>query len=148
MPARPAAGLTFGVGAATDAPTTAPGADTFTLVTEVVSVSGPGGERAEIDVTPLEETGAKRFIADIADAGSLEIGLNFDGANAQHQLLQGDFYTTPANTRNFQITLSDTTVVDIVGEVTQFSMDAQPGAAVTATVSIKVIGAPSFTYAT
>lgn len=147
MPARPAQGASLAVGAATDAPATAPGSDTFTAIAQVTQITGPAAEKAEIETTPLSATAAKEFIAGIADSGSLEFTINFDGADAQHQLLQSDAYAV-GNSRNWQLTLSDSTVFDIVGEVTTFNISNEVGAAVTAECAVKISGAPTPTYAT
>ena len=138
MPAYPSAGTTISIGAATDAPTTLHAMDTFTVVGEVLSISGPEMSRGEIDTTALSDS-AKRSIADVLDNGTITMSLNFDGRDTSQQKMFTDAQSA-GNVRNMRIVVSDGTQFEFVAFVTNISHAFSTGAQVTRDVSFRISG--------
>ena len=112
--------------------------DTFTVVGEVLSISGPEMSRGEIDVTALSDT-AKRSIPDILDNGSVTVNLNFDGRDISQQAMLTDAQSL-GNARNMRIVLSDTTQFDFVAFVTNITHAMSSGSQITRDVSFRITG--------
>ena len=59
----------------------------YTTIAEVMSIDGPGGSAAVIDVTDLSST-AKEKRAGLQDEGHVSFEMNYLPANVQHILLR------------------------------------------------------------
>lgn len=57
----------------------------YTAIEQVLSISGPDGSAALIDVTYLESTG-KEYLTDLPDGGSITMECNFTGGTKQMDL--------------------------------------------------------------
>lgn len=145
-------GTTLAIGAAVgnQASLPVPGSDTFTVIGQVESISGPSLEKSNVDVTDLAST-AKEFLSDLPEPGSLDFSIFLDGGDTMHQTLFADA-AAQARFRNVQITLNDggttPTVFDMVAEVLSFSPGLEIGSAQKADLSMQVSGAVTPTWRT
>lgn len=100
------------IGTADDAGATAPGSDTFTTIGAVRSISGPSGDKGEVDVTDLASTG-REFLASIPDYGEVQFTGWHDETEATQTTLWADFVDqSDSHIRNYRITLNDGTSYD------------------------------------
>lgn len=129
---------------------TAPGADTFTAVGQVETVGGPGIEKAQIDVTSLDDA-AKTFIADLSEGGTVDFSVFLDGSFANHQVLHADA-AAQDRIRNWRVTINDDatlanrTLLDFTAEILSWQPSFEVGSAVKVDVSAKVSGAITPTW--
>jgi predicted secreted protein len=118
--------------------------EVFTKVAEVLSLSGPEITAEEIDVTSLDSTGGyKEVITGLKDGGTVALEMNWIRTNAQQGILRG--MVDSGLQRNGRIVFSDTTQAAFGFKVTSFSMGAEPGAQLKASVNIKISGAVTWT---
>ncbi len=126
------------------------GSEVFTSVGDVLSFSAPSETMDTIDVTALDDT-AKEFIpSGLVDGGECTFDVSFAGADAQHQSLRADLRA--GTSRNFKILLNDSsgtkTTFAFTGFVTKFDgAAAGVGEQYKASITIKVTGLPTMTYA-
>lgn len=125
--------------------------ETFTTIGEVLSFAGPSGEVSEINVTSFDST-AKEFISDgLPDGGEFSMEMNFVGGDAQQQALRADI--AAGTLKNFKLILNDNTVTPTTISFTALvkKFDGPKGGGVSeqykASVSLRVSGLPTFTYA-
>lgn len=120
--------------------------ETFTTVPEVRSISGPSTETDEAEVTTHSSAalGAFReFILTLIDAGSIEFDINYVPSDAVHQGVRSDF--TSRTKRNWQLVLPGSVqTISFTGYVKTFSFDFPTDDAITASVSIRLTGAVTF----
>jgi predicted secreted protein len=120
-------------------------AEAFTTVAELIGLSGPGLSLDTVESTHTESTGAnKEYIAGLKDAGEISADLNFLPANATHTGLIAD--QTARTLRNFQIVWPDTatTTWSFSAYVTNYEPAAPLEDRMTASVSLKISGVPTF----
>ena len=117
-------------------------------VGQVVSVSGPSLSVATIDTTDIAGT-SKTFIAGMVDGGEISLEVSYDPATAatNHAVMTTALLAGTA-TDGWKITWSDGANVSALGIVTSFSASASIDDKVTASFSIKVTGAVTFSAAT
>ena len=111
----------------------------YTAVGDVVSISGPGISKDEIEVTALDST-SKEYIGALDDAGEISLELNWNPQDAQHVLLRSD---SEGSTKfDYRVIWGDvsSTQVDFNGEVMEFSINTEANDAVKATCRIKING--------
>lgn len=107
----------------------------------IVSISGPGLEAADVDVSNLLSPFVwKQFLAGWADAGEVEFEVNFD---------TGTYATLFANFRvpatwTITIGLSGASI-SFTGYVKSLKLDVPLETQVTAPFTVKVTGVPSYT---
>jgi len=136
-------GTLFQLGAGT-VPTVLPSADTYTTVGEVRGFSGLGGGSAnEIDVTHFLSTAKEKRLG-FADQGTMSLDLNFVPTDAMQKQLE--IVRRTGTPRNFRITLSDGTKVELVGSVKTFAKNAATDDVWRGSVDITVSGEPVWTY--
>lgn len=120
--------------------------EVFTTVPEVQSISGPSTETDEAEVTTHSSAadGAFReFILTLIDAGSIEFDINYVPGNAVHQGVRSDFQNRTK--RNWQIVLpGNAQTISFTGYVKTFSMEFPTDGPVTASVSVRLTGAVTF----
>ncbi|MEO1035227.1 MAG: hypothetical protein AAFX44_06660 [Pseudomonadota bacterium] len=135
-----AQGAELRIGAATDNGATLPGSDTFTKIGNVQGFSGPSGTKPEIDVTDLDSAG-KEFLAGLPDFGSVTFTGWFNEADAAQDTLWSDFVGN-SPLRNIQIVLPNTeaTTLDVLGYVSELSVDTQTEQGVQLNGSIRLSG--------
>lgn len=78
--------------------------EVFTLVPQIISLSGPDGTANEIDITTLDSTG-KEFVMGLKDEGQITCEMIWNDNLAQHAGLESD--RSNRTQRNFQIRYSD-----------------------------------------
>jgi len=126
------------------------GSEVFTTIGEITNFSGPSSMVSELDVTSFDST-AREFISDgLPDSGEVTFDLNFVGNDAQQQGLRAD--CDAGTLRNFKIILADhastPTTFAFAAIVKKF--DGPKGgiaAAYSASISLRVSGAKTVTYA-
>lgn len=77
---------------------------TYTALSNVISIDGPGGSSSEIDITNLSSS-AKEFKIGLKDEGTLSVELNYDPSDTGHTGLLSD--RDNRTRRSFQIVLTD-----------------------------------------
>lgn len=114
-------GAALKIGTADDEGATAPGSDTFTAVGGITGFDGPQGDKGETEVTDLADT-ARDYLATLPDNGVINFAFFHDEDEATQTTVWGD-YNDGATThkRNWQITFSDGTVLDVKGYVKSLS---------------------------
>lgn len=141
MPGRPAFGATIMFGSPT--PTT--------TVPNVTSIQVGGDDVEQIDVTSHDSAGAYReFVASFIDPGELTIQLNFDPNLAAHRATTGGLLAlrdSRAVTR-WRITFPGTPShrVEFDGFVKSFEFEAPTDDKISATCTVKITGAHTWTY--
>lgn len=120
----------------------------YTLIAEILSFSGPNETAKQIEVTSLDST-AKEYIGGLVDGGEVSFEMNFLGGNAQQQGIRSDMVGRLK--RDWTVILNDavTTVptsFTFTAVVTAFSMKGSVDNPVTASVTLKMTGAPTIVY--
>lgn len=120
--------------------------ETFTTVPEVRSISGPSTETDEAEVTTHSTAAAgayREYILTLIDAGSIEFDINYVPSDAVHQGVRADFIARTK--RNWQLVLpGNVQTISFTGYVKTFSMEFPVDDAITASVSIRLTGAVTF----
>ena len=142
--------IEYGADVGLPAALVAPGSDTFAAVNQVQSLTGPGLEKAEIDVTALDST-ARESLSDLPTPGTVEFTIFLDGSDVGHQAIKTDA-DSPARARNWRITVNDAgttaSTLDFVAEVQSWNPSFEQGAAVQVAVTLKVSGPVAETWRT
>lgn len=114
--------------------------EVYTEIDQVVSIAGPDGSSAEIDVTALDST-AKEFVMGLPDEGNVTLETIHDPASTQHEALRA---ARAAQTlKHFQIRLTDSpqSTYTFFAYVTGFSMNLGVDASITASYTLRISGA-------
>lgn len=123
------------------------GTEVFTLIPEIYSLNGPNETNKQVDVTSFDAD-AREFIGGLPDGGEIQIEANFIPGNAQHQGLHSDF--TARTARNFELHLTDDdttpTKIAFTALVLNYGLKAGIDDRVTLSATLKLSGAPSYTY--
>ena len=118
----------------------------LTNVPGIQSIDGPGGDKAEIDVTSLADTAAQK-VTGFPDYGTMTINGVFDPANAVQATLRG--YCETANaTSDVNLIFPDTGNAAFLWEDCQFKnwrFSFQQNDAVKFSCEIVMNGAPTVT---
>lgn len=152
MPGMAAFGTTLQMGRGQEV---AAGGDTFDTIAAITSISGPGFSLDVADVTAHDSPGAwEEAVGTILRSGELTLDINYDPSSATHNA-----DTTPASGgeglaaalqsrkwKNFKLTFPSTVPVlwAFKGFVTGFEPDAPFDDKLSASVTIKLTGAPTF----
>jgi hypothetical protein len=124
--------------------------EAFSTIGEVTSFSSPQVQTDQIEVTNHDST-AKEFISSgLADGGELSLEMNFVGSDSEQQGLRVDCYA--GTTRNFKFVMNDhaTTKTTVIFAAFVKMVDgpkAAVGEAYKMSVTLKVTGEPTWTYA-
>jgi len=115
------------------------GPEVFTVITEVKSIDGPGGQANEIDVTDLSST-SKEFKLGLQDEGDITLDISYLPTNTIHAQLRSD--RSAGTQRNYQITFTDTapTTWTFAALVKGFSINNAVDATTGASVTLRVTG--------
>jgi len=119
--------------------------EAFATLAEVIGLSGPGLSMDTVESTHTESANAaKEYIAGLIDGGEISVDLNFLPANATHTSLISDWQNRTL--RNFQIVWPDTanTTWSFAGFVTNYEPSSPIEDRMTASVSVKLSGIPTF----
>lgn len=112
-------------------------APAFEIIGGVTSFSNTDGDSADIDVTTLASI-KKEYCQGLADEGSMTIEINRDFSDVGQAELEEA--RGSQSTRNFRITLSDSTVLTFAGNVKSFTLDGQVDDVIRSTATIKISG--------
>jgi hypothetical protein len=95
---------------------------TYTLIPGLQNFTNDGGEKGEIDTTPLNAT-AKTSVGGTPDYGTWTGELAWDPGDTVHQALAARYATTPAPTEDFEITMTDVgaATVQFFGYIKRFN---------------------------
>lgn len=119
----------------------------FTTIAELRSISGPSFQADVLDATVHNTpTPWREFISGLLDGGEISLEINFIPTGPTHDGSTGllhDF--VEREQRNYQLVFPDAanTTWTIPGIVTGFEMNADPAEILSASVTIKVNGAPT-----
>ena len=119
--------------------------EVFTTIGRMHNFTGPGLTAKEIDVTALDNTsGYAEFLLGVKDGGRFTFELEWDPGDAQHQKLLDDFTATQAS--NYQVVWTDPGMRKWQWNayVLGFTTKGDPNTALTATVELRITGAPNF----
>lgn len=119
-----------------------------TTIAGVTNLSGPGLTLETIDVTNHSSTSAYReFVGGLKDGGEIGVDIVFDPAAATHKNASGGllYLLTTRASGSFSITFPDSgaTVWSFTAFVTAFEPGAPVEDAMTASVTLKITGAPT-----
>ena len=118
----------------------------YAQIGQVISIDGPTGSAATIDVTHLSSTG-REFIPALADYGSVSMTVIWDPvlASLQHDELWDDF--NAGNTRTYQIRLSNSPQTELTFSAypSEHPVSIQIDSYVGATITLKTTGAVALT---
>lgn len=121
------------------------GTEVFTTVAEVKTVSGPNMSAAVIDITNMDsQNNTREFLTSLIDPGELSFTLNFLPALTGHQDLINDMKNRVR--RNFQLVWTDAaaTTWSFQGIVTSFQPSSATEEALSASVTVKLTGFPTW----
>lgn len=126
-----------------------PGPEVFTTIAEVQDIGGPGMETGTIDVTHQTSPGAVReFIAGLMDGGEVTFSVNWLPGDATHDASTGLIAAQLARAiKSFKIVWAQFTPDELClfdGLVTRVSPTSPVDGKLSADVTIKVSGLPSF----
>lgn len=113
---------------------------TYTAISEIQNIQGPGGQANEIDVTDLNST-AKEFRMGLQDEGSITLDIMYIPLNAGHAALRA--LRASQSIEDFQITFTDSpeTNWQFQGFVLGFEISNSVDDVTKASVTIRVSGA-------
>lgn len=114
-----------------------------TTIAEVRNISGPSMKAETIDVTNMDSGGWREFITSLKDGGEVTFDVNFLPAAATHLAVLQDFVDSVISTWSLVWTDSGTSTWSFEGLVTAFQANAQIDDALTASVTVKMSGAPT-----
>lgn len=119
-----------------------------TTVAGVTNIGGPGLTLETIDVTNHSSTSAWReFVGGLKDGGEISLDIVFDPAAATHKNASGGllYLLTTRASASFTITFPDAapTTWTFAAFVTSFEVGAPVADGLTASVTLKITGAPT-----
>jgi len=123
---------------------------TFLTIAEVLSITALSLSTESVDVTNMDSPDKyMEFIPGLRDSGELSFDINYIFGNATHGSSTGilqDFENVETTVRNFKIIFPDVgaTTWSFAGFVTGFTLNDPVDTAVTASITIKVTGKPTF----
>lgn len=118
--------------------------EVFTTIAEVTTIGGPELSSEEVEVTSLDSAGGyKEFVAGLRDGGQITFDCNYIGSDAQQNAIRDNVGGT---TENYRIVwpFSPTVTCTVAAQVTGFTMNTEPNSAVTASITLKISGAPAW----
>lgn len=112
----------------------------YTAISQTVSITGPDGSAASVDVTALDSI-AKEFFMGLPDEGSVQFECIHDPNDTQHELLRA--VRASQTETPFQIALTDSpnTLYTFMGYVTGFSLSLGIDDATKASYTVLINGA-------
>lgn len=120
----------------------------FGAIAEVKSFDGPSSTAPTIDVSSFDSDAVEK-IAALADAGEVQLGMNFIGSDDGQQELNELHYSGEA--RYFRITFNDhdstPTTVTFLASVTGLQPTGETNAAYELSVTLTVSGQPTWEFA-
>lgn len=119
----------------------------FTIMGEVTAITPPGWSRDTVEATHEQSPGAHReFIAGLADAGEVSMDINYVPGGLSAAALEAEkALTGPSALINRRITFPDGSYVTFAAILTGVETDAPLDDKMSASVTLKVSGVPTFT---
>lgn len=120
--------------------------EAFTTIAEVLDISGPSLSLETEDVTSHDSGGNAEYIGTILDGGEVSFEINYIPGNATHNATAGLLKTmTDKAVRNFKLVFPTASPVtwQFTALVTGFEPAAPAKGKLTASVTLKVTGAPT-----
>jgi hypothetical protein len=114
---------------------------TYTDTANVVSISGLGGQKGDIDITNFDST-AKEFLTGLEDPGQVQVEINYAPADATQDTMWS--LKNSGALRTWRITMpgaSPAPYFSFAATVQQFQVNFQTDDVVRATVTLRVSGA-------
>ena len=127
--------------------------EVFTTIAEIRSLGGPSMQADVLDATVHNQaTPWREFISGLLDAGELQLEINFIPTGATHTAAAAGGLLYNMRNRiqaNYQMVFPDSggTTWTIPAIVTGFDMNADPSEILSASVTLKINGAPTFNEA-
>lgn len=124
--------------------TTTPQAESFTLIAGCKDITLPSAATDEVDVTTHDSIG-KDFMEGDTDYGEVGFDINYDPSEPTHVQLRQMSQAVPKVTANWQAVMTDDPgheLWEFEGWVKTFTLSAPVSGVYTATVAIRVTGAP------
>ena len=119
--------------------------EVFTTVAAVTSIGGPNLQADDIEVTDMESpSGYKEYISGLKDGGTVDFEINFNPTNSTHTGLFDD--QVAGTSRNWKIVFPSSVsnmTFSFAGTVKTFNLNTDPNTQLSASISIKVSGAPT-----
>ena len=118
--------------------------EVFTSISEITNLGGPEVSAEEVEVTSLDSVGGfKEFISGLRDGGTVTFDMNYLGGNTQQNAMRDNIGGT---TDNYQLSwpFSPAVTCTFGAQVSSMTFNTEPNAAITASVSLKVSGAPTW----
>jgi predicted secreted protein len=118
--------------------------ETFTNISEVISIEPPDAQADDIEVTHFESPGGyKEYIRGMLDAGEVSFSVNWDPTNrATHAQIRTD--KASGLVHNYRLVFPGAIeTITFPAYVKGLKRNDEPGAAITADVTLKVTGAPT-----
>lgn len=113
---------------------------TYTSIANVMSISGLGGQKSDIDITNFDST-AKEFLVGLEDSGQVQVEINYGPAETTHTTLWGLKETGALRTwRIVHPGTSPAPYFQFAATVQQFQINFQTDDVVRATVTLRVSG--------
>lgn len=108
-------------------------------VGNVVSVDGPSGSAAEIDVSDLDST-AREFIMGLPDEGNVSLEVNYDTENVPQETLRAARAARTSVAIVLTLTDSPETTFTFTAFVIEFSLSAAVDDVVKASITLRITG--------
>ena len=120
--------------------------EVFTTIAEVKDITGPGLEADTIEVTNHSSPGAWReYIAGLLDAGEVTFDVNYLPGDATHDATTGlQANLLARSVDSYRLTWPTADTVTFPAFVTGFETGAPVDDALSASVTLKVAGEPTF----
>ena len=116
----------------------------FTAVAGIVSISGPELSVEEIDATSLDSTGGyKESIPGMKDGGTVSFTMHFSN-NAAQRALRAKLGATSTSVYRIVLPTSPECRITFDANLTSWSQTTEANAPMTADVSLKISGAPTY----
>lgn len=139
--------MTEYVGRATELHWDQAGGTSFTKLAQIRDISLPSITREEIDTSHRDQNFWRTFAKGMKDAGEITFDIMFDPALATHSSAAGllsDFNDDGTALPNWKIIFPDLTEWTSLGFVSGFDGDSPQDDALTADLSVKLSGQPTF----
>jgi len=126
---------------------TAPGSGVYETIAECKTISGPGTDADEIDITNQDSVGAVReFLRGLINPGEITTEVNFDPNDATHDGSTGCFADLLAGTvRSWRVVFptTPTATLQFTAFVKGFPMTSPVDNVLTASLTLKLTGLPT-----
>lgn len=123
------------------------GTETFTLIAEIATFTGPTESAKAIEVTNLDSE-SKEFINGLMDPGEVSFEGNYVAGDTAQKGLRADLLARVK--RNFKMTLTDDlvtpTTITFAAVVTDFSLKGGTDDKLTFNCTLRISGTPIITY--